>query len=452
MSYLTVLLLVVILSHSDHYGKNIQPRVKEFFFDESLMHPLLREQNQLIKHNNVDYTKLQTRLTSNIQNKDDLDKIYEEYYIPEERKGLFNKYKDVRRSTLWTLNVIDKYCDYFEKYKNLVKWEDPVMTQAFFFTLIALFIVVTFLPLRLFIALGYCYKYYKGLNWQQRRQKHNREIARIELQRLFDVLKIKIDKEPAKKTKKNAKDNENSDGLKQGTTIKLEQVEFQWERIFHPYAKKSGISLDFFQKKFVAQFQNQLKIYLPKDILKQCRSPKQLIEFFGKTPFILKQSIVHNDDEVENNPSLFKRNVPLYMYLPIFVMNRIPSDIYRVRNPMLKIKKSAKTGYRFVEPNTSIVASAPKQQQEQLATHGGSAVVYENESPLPNEDEHGQPEALLPRSTVHDPAHDIPLEDMIKLQRVGSTSQDDFNSARGSECLPQEERPATRAQTQNARE
>ena len=36
------------------------------------------------------------------------------------------------------------------------------------------------------------------------------------------------------------------------------------------------------------------------------------------------------------------------MYLPIFIMNRVPSDIYRNQNPHLVVKKD-KDGYFFVE-------------------------------------------------------------------------------------------------------
>lgn len=44
-----------------------------------------------------------------------------------------------------------------------------------------------------------------------------------------------------------------------------------------------------------------------------------------------------------------KKGVPLYMYLPVFVMNRIPSDLFRIRNPKLDILKNKETGYRFVK-------------------------------------------------------------------------------------------------------
>lgn len=187
----------------------------------------------------------------------------------------------------------------------------------------------------------------------------------MELQYLFDELKIKVSEEqPAKKAvlplkgKKQKNGGVSSEGKIQEAiesdddiVTNLKECQFQWQRILRPYAKKTGISMGLFLKKLVSHFQAQFKLYLPKDILKQCKCPQQLIEYFGKTPFILKPSIIRNDDEMDNNPNLFGKTTPLYMYLPIFVMNRVPSDVYRVRNPMLRIKKDKKTGVKYIVPN-----------------------------------------------------------------------------------------------------
>lgn len=104
-----------------------------------------------------------------------------------------NKLREAKRGTAHTLNVIDLYCDYFEKYKNLLKWEDPKMTMLFFFVALVVLIIVTFLPLRLFLMLSFSYRFYKGQNWNKKRQRNNQEICKIELQNLFDDLKIKMD-------------------------------------------------------------------------------------------------------------------------------------------------------------------------------------------------------------------------------------------------------------------
>ena len=40
-----------------------------------------------------------------------------------------------------------------------------------------------------------------------------------------------------------------------------------------------------------------------------------------------------NEVELENNPKLYRRSTAAYMYVWFFLMNRIPSDIYRIKNP-----------------------------------------------------------------------------------------------------------------------
>ena len=77
---------------------------------------------------------------------------------------------------------MDKYNDYFEKYKNLIQWEDPQMTHFFCIVIILGFLFVTFMPLRFLLIASYTYKFYKGRNWNLRRQTNNQEVCRIELQ------------------------------------------------------------------------------------------------------------------------------------------------------------------------------------------------------------------------------------------------------------------------------
>ena len=91
---------------------------------------------------------------------------------------------------------------------------------------------------------------------------------------------------------------------------------------------------------------------MPKDLLKnECKNPKLLIEYFGRTQFVLRPKSFRNEEfvSIEKNKQIYKKNIPLYKYLPIFVMNRIPSDIYRIKNPKMVIKHSKNTGYRFVD-------------------------------------------------------------------------------------------------------
>lgn len=118
--------------------------------------------------------------------------MQEEFNI-DTKKSLYNKFFEMKKGTGQTLIFIDLYCDYFEKYKNLILWEEPKMTALFSVALIVAFVIVTFLPLRFFIFASYTWRFYKGRKFQVRRQRNNREICRIELQNLFDDEKIKVD-------------------------------------------------------------------------------------------------------------------------------------------------------------------------------------------------------------------------------------------------------------------
>ena len=75
------------------------------------------------------------------------------------------------------------------------------MTQLFFILLIVAFILVTIFPIRYVLILSLFWKIYKGRKWQEKRQRHNREICKIELQNLFEDLKIKIERDSSKKKK-----------------------------------------------------------------------------------------------------------------------------------------------------------------------------------------------------------------------------------------------------------
>lgn len=58
--------------------------------------------------------------------------------------------------------MIDCYCDYFEKYKNLIRWEDPTMTMIFAVFLCIALLVVTFFPIKYLLEISIMYRIYKG--------------------------------------------------------------------------------------------------------------------------------------------------------------------------------------------------------------------------------------------------------------------------------------------------
>jgi hypothetical protein len=48
-----------------------------------------------------------------------------------------------------------------------------------------------------------------------------------------------------------------------------------------------------------------------------------------------------NEIHLESNPKLYRRGIPGYHYIANFLMNRVPSDIYRIKNPKLVVEKES---------------------------------------------------------------------------------------------------------------
>mmetsp|Transcript_17802 Transcript_17802/g.27535 ORF Transcript_17802/g.27535 Transcript_17802/m.27535 type:complete len:361 (-) Transcript_17802:272-1354(-) len=314
LSYLCLIVLLIMFSHSKLGRSKVGPWLHEFFFSDKELHPHLSAPNQVKKANDISYQNLLKQLREEQALPEDLKQLKEDYSI-QESKGLLNKYRDMKKGTASTLNVIDKYCDYFEKYKNLVQWEDPHMSFLFFIVAIGLFLIVTFLPIRFFLLGSVSYRFYKGQRWHSKRIRNNREICKVEIGNLLKDLKINFKAE--------------FDSI----------LGWQWEKILSSKKQDdSNFSLKGFQQKLVLYMQKHLKVYLPRDILKrECHSPQQLMDYFSRTPFVIRQRILRNDD-IDKNQNIYKKGTPFYMYLPIFVMNRIPSDIYRLKNPKMEIK------------------------------------------------------------------------------------------------------------------
>lgn len=86
---------------------------------------------------------------------------------------------------------MDIICDFFEKSKNLIKWEEPRMTKYFFLLGIILFIAVTFIPLRIIICVYLVYKFHRGQFYHKRRIRSNKEIITIEFMNFLEDNKLK---------------------------------------------------------------------------------------------------------------------------------------------------------------------------------------------------------------------------------------------------------------------
>jgi len=179
------------------------------------------------------------------------------------------------------------------------------------------------------------YKFWRGRNYHKRRIQNNKEVAKIELQHFFEDNKIEI-----------------------------EGFDEQWPKSVYKQL----------EQKVQLYFQDNLKIYLPKDIFRLCETPNELIEHIGFTNVMLTlHPNERNEVIMEKNNVLYSRGIPGYEYLYYFIMNRIPSDIYRLKNPKFEVDedtgKAKKEGIN-ADGRMMVVEEASEEGEDHQATEG----------------------------------------------------------------------------------
>ena len=194
------------------------------------------------------------------------------------------------------------------------------MTYLFQLLLVVLFLFVTFFPLRVIFSFVVFWKFFKGLNWQRKRKINNEEVCRLELANFLKEKEL---------------------------TAVIHDWDEKWDNMVK---KKDKVE---FEHKLTEYFQSVVKIYFPKDILQLCETPNKLVEYFGYTQTTIR--LPKNDrNELPRmtNPKIKKKSTPLHYHLHNFIMSRIPSDYYRIRNPSLAVDVDPDSGWLKVSHKT----------------------------------------------------------------------------------------------------
>ena len=101
-------------------------------------------------------------------------------------------------------------------------------------------------------------------------------------------------------------------------------------------------------------FQTTVKLFLPSDILIICDTPNKLVEYVGVTKTIVRLPLNdRNEDARRFNKNIRKKGTPLHWHMHNYIMSRIPSDLYLIRNPSLGIETDPVTGLQHVVASTS---------------------------------------------------------------------------------------------------
>jgi hypothetical protein len=89
---------------------------------------------------------------------------------------------------------MDSVCNFFEKTKNLIKWEEKRMTEYFTLLSFVMFLIVTFIPLKTLIMIYLTRRFYRGRMYHKKRIRNNKEVLLIEYRNFLEDHKTLLTK------------------------------------------------------------------------------------------------------------------------------------------------------------------------------------------------------------------------------------------------------------------
>lgn len=188
LTYLVFGLTWLVLAYSEWWITYMTPLLEGLFFSVNHLHPLLQRGKAINVLSSNDISRVRNINMLDKIESEALEQTKESYNIA--NKGLMTQYSDAKKGTAYVIQWIDVICDFIEKVRNLVEWENPVMTLKFLLLLVVLFIFVTFLPLRFILSISLFYKFWKGRRYQKRRMVNNQEICKVEMEHFLAENKI----------------------------------------------------------------------------------------------------------------------------------------------------------------------------------------------------------------------------------------------------------------------
>eukprot|EP00347_Sterkiella_histriomuscorum_P002460 403368062 len=217
--------------------------------------------------------------------------------------GILEKYRDLKDKLSVLVFFFDATTDFVEKFNKLLIWQDQKSSKLFLIILIIIFLVISFLPLRYFIILAMLKKFNRGSSYYKRRYTGNKEATKIELRNyLLTTGNLKYE-----------------DLKRYGETF--------WMNKAWPTNKRA------FEKNLINYLQDKLYILIPRDFVKQFKTPADLIECAGYIDQVLVlRPRDENEWELRNNKNLYRKSPNPLVYLYNFIMNNIASMIYLNKN------------------------------------------------------------------------------------------------------------------------
>ena len=303
MTHTVVFVICILFYYSGYFQNYIFPKLKPILFYIG---------NKYDTHTNLAIT----------EKRKDRDEVAQNDYLIK-KKGFFipsiKEIKGIKHTYMDLIFRLSRIASFFEKFKNLFFWTDPLLSLYMTIILI-LFVLVTWkIEFRFLVCFSVSKKLLYGIFYYKNKLINNKEIARIVINDVFEIWK----KEKEKEDKKDKKD-------------KKENKEKKIEKKIIKIMERKTIDNEKLKNILKVKLYEQCNIILSEKFFDKMKTLGDVIEELGKMEEVLKiKRLSYLFKYTKNNSKIFQKDIDPEDIFYYFIQN-IKSDYYMAENGFIK--------------------------------------------------------------------------------------------------------------------
>lgn len=298
LTHILIFIISILIYYSSIFQTYVYPKLSPFF----------------LNYRNKYDTPSKIASTESQKNKEEV--AQSDYLI--KKKGFsisFKEIKEYKHAYIDLLFRLSRIASFFEKFKNLFIWTDPLLSLYMTALLVLFLLVVWNIELRYITCFSIVKKFIFGIFFYKNKLINNKEIARIVVTDAFNIWnKEKMKEKEKMKDKEKEKDEKKND---------KEVIKTMEKKALDDEKLKNIIKNKLFEHS---------SIILSEIFFENMETIGDVIEELGKIEDVLKiKRLSYLFHYTKNNPKIYKKDIDPEDIFAYFIQN-IKSDYYRASN------------------------------------------------------------------------------------------------------------------------
>ena len=306
LTHLIIFVISILIYYSDFFHTYAYPKISHLF----------------LGYRNRYDTPSKIAATESQKNKEE---VAQSDYLISKKKGFsilsIKEIKEYKHAYIDLLFRLSRISSFFEKFRNLFIWTDPLLSFYMTILLILSLLVVWNIELRYIACFSICKKFFFGIFFYKNKLINNKEIAKIVVTDAFNIWQKEKAKEKAKEKNKEKNKEKIKDNLEKKNYVDVVKT-----------MEKKALDDEKLKNILKTKLYEHSNIILNEKFYENMETIGDVIEELGKVDDVLKiKRLSYLFHYTKNNSKIYRKDIDPEDVFAYFIQN-IKSDYYMASN------------------------------------------------------------------------------------------------------------------------